>query len=65
LAAEALAKESGVDGFNGNIHSGEEGMKLQYLFMAYIIIVIARFYCRAIREELRDWRQRSERILHR
>jgi len=30
-------------------------MKLEYLFMGYVIIVVGRFYLRAIRDEIHHW----------
>jgi hypothetical protein len=35
-------------------------MKLEYIFMGYIVFVIGRFYCCIIRDLLRYWQERSE-----
>ena len=34
-------------------------MKFEYVFMGYVIIVIARFYCCVIHDEFRKWRETS------
>ena len=36
-------------------------MKLEYVIMGYIILVVGRFYLRAIRDELREFRKSLNR----